>query len=114
MALSVWLPMFWNVIDCGLSLLVEPTYVEEKLNDGACERFTSVTTPCVASLPVKISPALSTARLIGCTRLVMVDWTPLGVSSITWPRQGSATNTSCAASTATPYGHDSPVKGSVV
>ena len=31
-----WLPMFCKVTDCGLSSLVKPTYVVEKLNDGVC------------------------------------------------------------------------------
>src|SRR5271170_6672597 len=32
------LPMFWNWMDCGLSLLVEPTLVEAKLSEGGWER----------------------------------------------------------------------------
>src|ERR1039458_9621543 len=52
------------VTDCGLSLLVPPTFVEAKLNDGGCDRFTS-TIWFVPLYETKISPAPSTATPYG-------------------------------------------------
>src|SRR5208337_2204980 len=59
-ALSDRLPMFCTVTDCGLSLLVLPTAVEAKLNDGGAERWTS-TTRLLRKSAIKTSPAPSTA-----------------------------------------------------
>ena len=41
--------MFWTVTVCGLSLLVEPTFVEAKLSDGGYASSSLYATLLVAS-----------------------------------------------------------------
>ena len=59
-AANDWLPMFWTITDCGLSLLVPPGGVDAKLKLGTCESCTSTTLLLPASA-MKTSPAPSTA-----------------------------------------------------
>src|ERR1039458_1329960 len=107
------------VTDCGLSLLVPPTFVEAKLNDGGCERFTST----IWLLPLyetKISPAPSTATPYGASVLfAMIEvWAPevplpRDASCHKNPLMSSATKISLAPSTAPPVGDSSPLSSVV-
>src|ERR1700689_232478 len=58
------LPMLSTSTDCGLSLLVLPSFVAAKFNVGGCERW-SVTTALLSPSATTRSPAPSSANAWG-------------------------------------------------
>ncbi len=66
------LPLLATVTVCGLSLLVAPSAVAAKSNDGGVARVISSTTPLLA-LPTKILPLLSTAMPMGVLKPVATE-----------------------------------------
>src|ERR1035441_6901989 len=100
------------VTDCGL--LVLPTFVEAKLNDGACDRLILITSlPLAPATATKTLPAASTVAPYDTIPAITVVWQlmlaqPAGTSTTSPGPPESVTKTSPAASTATLSGADHP------